>query len=165
MAVVAAFCGGTQFDRYLAEHRDADPSELMIWAALDEKTDLDFSDQPLVDVVEYLKQRHGIEIQLDHKALTDAGVATDTPVTRNIKGITLRSALGLLLSELDLSHVVHNGALMITSTSKARSTRYPWLNMTTTLWLAVVIAAFLGGIQCNRAWRRRSDKAKAQPQS
>ena len=158
MAVAAAFCGGTQLDRYLAERR-ADPSEITILAALDEKTDLDFTELPLTDVIDYLKQRHGIEIQLDHKALTDAGVGTDTPVTRQIKGITLRSALKLLLSEFDLTYVVQNGVLMVTSTTKARSTLYPWLNLNTALWLAVFVAAFLGGIECNRAWRRRADNS------
>ena len=103
--VVAAFCAGTQLHRYLEEHR-ADPRETSIRTALDEKTELDFTDEPLSDVVHYLKQRHEIEIQLDNKALTDVGVGSDTPVTRAIKGITLRSALKLMLTDLDLTYVV-----------------------------------------------------------
>jgi hypothetical protein len=97
------------------------PNEQKILAALDEKTELDFADQPLTDVIDYLKQRHDIEIQLDQKALTDAGVGTDTPVTRSIKGITLRSALKLLLSELDLTYLIRNEVLMITSKTEAES--------------------------------------------
>ena len=97
------------------------PTETAILSALDEKTDLDFTDQALADVVEYLKQRHGIEIQLDSKALSDAGVATDTPVTRNIRGISLRSALKLLLSEYDLTYVIANEVLMITSKTEAEN--------------------------------------------
>jgi hypothetical protein len=97
------------------------PNESRILAALDEKTELDFADQPLTDVIDYLKQRHDIEIQLDQKALTDAGVGTDTPITRSIKGITLRSALKLLLSELDLTYIIRNEVLMITSKTEAES--------------------------------------------
>ncbi|HWB14424.1 MAG TPA: VWA domain-containing protein, partial [Pirellulales bacterium] len=97
------------------------PNEAKILAALDEKTELDFADQPLEDVVEYLQQRHEINIQLDGKALSDAGVGSDTPITRSIKGITLRSALKLLLSELDLTYVIRNEVLMITSKTEAEN--------------------------------------------
>ena len=97
------------------------PSEAQILGALEEKTDLDFAEQPLTDVVDYLKQRHNIEIQLDNKALTDAGVGSNTPVTRSIKGITLRSALKLLLNELDMTYVIRNEVLMITSKTEAEN--------------------------------------------
>ncbi|HET6879421.1 MAG TPA: VWA domain-containing protein [Pirellulales bacterium] len=97
------------------------PTEEAILAALDEKTELDFAEQPLSDVIDYLKQRHDIEIQLDQKALTDAGVGSDTPITRSIKGITLRSALKLILSELDLTYLIRNEVLMITSKTEAES--------------------------------------------
>jgi hypothetical protein len=95
------------------------PNETKILAALDEKTELDFVDQPLTDVVDYLKQWHDIEIQLDNKALADVGMGSDMPITRNIKGITLRSALKLLLSEMDLTYVLRNEVLMITSKTEA----------------------------------------------
>ena len=95
------------------------PTEAKILAALDEKTDLDFTDQSLMDVIDYLKNRHDIEIQLDARALTDAGLGTDPPITRRIKGITLRSALKLVLSEFDLTYVIRNDVLMITSKTVA----------------------------------------------
>jgi hypothetical protein len=148
--VVAAFCAGTQLDRYLEEYR-ADPRETSIRAALDEKTELDFADQPLEDVINYLRQRHEIEIQLDGKALADAGIGSDVPITRSVKGITLRSALRLLLSDLDLTYVIQNGVLMITT--KAQSTLF---SLKTALWLMAGAAVLLGAIQCDRAWRRRA---------
>jgi hypothetical protein len=97
------------------------PNETKILAELDEQTELDFAEQPLTDVVDYLKQRHGIEIQLDQKALSDTGLGSDLPVTRAIKGITLRSALKLLLSELDLTYVIRNEVLLITSRTEAEN--------------------------------------------
>jgi hypothetical protein len=97
------------------------PTETRILAALDEKTELDFTDQPLQDAIDYLQQRHEINIQLDTKALSDAGVGSDTPITRSIKGITLRSALKLLLSDLDLTYVIRNEVLMITSKTEAEN--------------------------------------------
>lgn len=94
-------------------------NEMKIMAALDEKTELDFAEQPLTDVLDYLKQRHDIEIQLDSRAIADEGLGSDVPITRSIKGITLRSALKLLLGELDLTYVIRNEVLFITSKTEA----------------------------------------------
>src|SRR5207245_3375340 len=41
--------------------------------ALKEPTEMDFVETPLKDVVEAMKIRHGIEMQLDRKAISDAG--------------------------------------------------------------------------------------------
>lgn len=95
--------------------------EAAIAAALEESTDLDFQEQPLTDVFDFLKQKHQIEIQLDVKALTDAGVGSDTPITRHIKGITLDSALDLMLNELDLTWLIHDEVLYITSNAAAQN--------------------------------------------
>jgi hypothetical protein len=96
-------------------------NEDRILAELSEKTVLEFDAQPLSDVIQYLKDRHGIEIQLDIKALEDEGIGTDSPITRNISGITLRSALRLLLGELDLTYIVKNEVLLITTKGEAEA--------------------------------------------
>ena len=67
------------------------------------------------DAVDYLKDYHQIEIQMDSKALDDAGVRTDTPITKNLKGISLRSALRLTLREMDLTYVIKDEVLLITT--------------------------------------------------
>ncbi|MBI3838262.1 MAG: hypothetical protein HY288_10065 [Planctomycetia bacterium] len=80
---------------------------------------MEFTKTPLQDVVDYLKELHRIEIQFDSKALGDAGVASDTLVTRQLKGISLDSALKLLLHDLDLTTVVTNGVLLVTTPEAA----------------------------------------------
>ena len=45
-------------------------------------------------------------------------------MTKNLKGISLRSALRLMLDELQLKYVVHNGVLLITSPTKAESDEF-----------------------------------------
>lgn len=74
---------------------------------------LAFDDQPLSKVVEYLKVTHGIEIEIDQKSLVEVGVGLDTPVTRNVKNVSLRSALELLLSDFDLTCVATGDKLII----------------------------------------------------
>jgi hypothetical protein len=95
--------------------------EARVLAALDEPTAVDFAEQPLTDVIDFLKQKHEIEIQLDNKALADAGVGSDTPITRSLHGMSLRSLLRLTLGELDLTYVVGNGYLLITSKTEAEN--------------------------------------------
>ena len=95
--------------------------EARILAALGQPTVVDFADHPLSDVADFLKQKHRIEIQLDNKALTDAGVGSDTPITMQLGGITLRSLLRLMLRELDLTYVVRDGFLLITSKTEAEN--------------------------------------------
>ena len=95
------------------------PAEVKIRKALDEPTNLEFVETPLTDVIDYLKDLHGIEIQIDNKALEDAATGTDTPVTRNLRGISLRSALRLMLGPLDLAYVIKDEVLLITTKEKA----------------------------------------------
>lgn len=92
-----------------------------ILAALDQSTAFDFQERPLGEVVNDFKQKHAIEILLDSKALSDAGVGSDTPITEALQKITLRSALKLLLGQLDLTYVVGDGYLLITSKTEAES--------------------------------------------
>jgi hypothetical protein len=56
-------------------------SEKKIYDALKSPTQLEFTETPLSDVLDWLKDYHGIEIQLDNKALGDVGIGSDTPVT------------------------------------------------------------------------------------
>jgi hypothetical protein len=92
----------------------ASPAE-RIMAALDQPTELDFVETPLKDVVEALKLRHGVEIQLDGKAISDAGGSVDMPITRQLKGVSLRSALRMMLRDHDLDFAISDEVLVITS--------------------------------------------------
>jgi tetratricopeptide (TPR) repeat protein len=92
-----------------------------IEAELREPTQLEFVETPLTDVIDYLKERHKIEIQLDRRALSDVGIGTDTPVTRNLQGVSLKSALRLMLRELELTYIIKDGVVLITTPERAES--------------------------------------------
>jgi hypothetical protein len=154
---VAAFCTGTQLDRYL-EQPGADPREASIRAALDQKTDIKFIETPFSGVFDDLKQRHGIEIQLDRRALDDARIPNNTPITKSIKGVTLRSALNLLLNDLDLTYAVKNGVLMITTEAEAQKLKSKPFSLQIAMWLTVAVAVIWGAFLCGRAWRRRAEQ-------
>ena len=152
---VAAFCTGTQLDRYLEQHR-ADPREASIRAALDQNTNFRFIERPFSGVIDDLKQSHDIEIQLDRRALDDAGIPMNTPITRSIKGVTLRSALNLWLHDLDLTYVVKNGVLMITTEAEAQKLKSKPFSLQIAMWLTVAVALIWGAFLCGRAWRRHT---------
>lgn len=96
-------------------------AEAAIRRALDKPISLEFVETPLHDVVEYLKDCLQIRIVLHLKALSDVGVAADTPITRNLLSISARSALNLLLDDLDLTWVISNEVLLITTRDEAGS--------------------------------------------
>ncbi|MCH7729430.1 MAG: hypothetical protein IH991_23580, partial [Planctomycetes bacterium] len=96
-------------------------AEAKILNALEDETSMAFNKTPLSEAIEFLKDYHKIEIHLDAKALEDAGIESDTPVTRNIKGITLRSALKLMLRDLDLTFIIKDEILQITTPEVAEN--------------------------------------------
>ena len=88
--------------------------------ALMQPTEFSFVETPLQDVVDYLKKKHKIEIQIDRKGLEDVGLDPSTiPITKRLKGLTLRSALRLMLRDLDLSYLVGDEVLLITTPEEA----------------------------------------------
>ena len=97
------------------------PAIVKINAALASPTEIACNNTPLSDLVEQLKKRHKIEIQLDLRALKEAGVEPDCRVTKHLSGISLRSALRLLLDELQLKYVIYKEVLLITSPAKSES--------------------------------------------
>lgn len=111
--------------KYSTDMYEEKPAEARIRAALDEVTELEFAETPLGDIVSYLKDRHGIEIQLDTKSLDEIGGGSDTPVTIQVRGVTLRSALRLLLRQLDLTYTVQDEVLLITTPETAAAMIVP----------------------------------------
>lgn len=98
-------------------------SRTKIMRVLDGETKFEFNELPLCDVVADLKHRHDIEIQLDVKAMNDASIGIDTPVTRNLQGVTLRSALRSMLAALDLTYIIKDEVLLITTAKAAANAK------------------------------------------
>jgi hypothetical protein len=100
-----------------AQEMQLGDSVAAIEKALASPTQLDFTEAPLQDVIDYLKSTCNIEIQIDKRVLEDVNVTTDTPVTINVKGIRLESALRLMLRNMqpELTYIIKNEVLLITT--------------------------------------------------
>ncbi|REK10541.1 MAG: hypothetical protein DWQ37_16235 [Planctomycetota bacterium] len=96
-------------------------SDQKILAVLEQPTKMDFVDMPLQDAITYLADYHGIAMQLDTPSLEDVGRGSDTPVTLNVDGVSLRSGLALLLADYDLTAVVQHDVLLVTTQTTADS--------------------------------------------
>jgi len=98
-------------------------SEKKIEEALQSPTEFDFVQVRLTDAIEYLKDLHDVEIQFDRYALAQEGLGTDIPITRKLKGISLRSALQLILRDFGLTYVVEDEVILITTQQRAKKMR------------------------------------------
>ena len=80
-------------------------SDELILNALDESADLEFDDTPFIDVMDFLRDEYKINVVLDQTARDDR-LTEDELITFNVKGIRLKNALRLMLSEkLSLIHI------------------------------------------------------------
>jgi hypothetical protein len=93
--------------------------EAKIRDALVAPTKFEFADTPLSNVIDQLKQSNHIEIQLDKRALDDAGVSADTPLSIRLTSTALRSGLRLMLEQIGLTYMLGDGYLLITTPSGA----------------------------------------------
>jgi len=118
---IVAGGGGERWKRDPVRIPEPSAVEKQIEAALDSSTHFEFIETPLQDVIDYLKKFHHIEIQIDNRAMTDVGISADVPVTKNLKGISLRNALRLILKELGLTYLVQNEVLLITTPEEAET--------------------------------------------
>lgn len=109
--------------------RNDSPNEQKIYDALDQITNVEFPGNPLTDVVEYIGSQHGIPIIIDETELSNEGRSGDDEVELVLSGITLRSALKLLLEPLQLTYVIEDEVMKITSelaaTSSLQTRVYP----------------------------------------
>ncbi len=104
-------------------------AEAQILEAMAKPCTIEFKEVPLTDVVTFFKKTCNVNVVLDTIALDEIGIGSDTPVTLSVDKITVRSALALLLKPLDLTWMIRNEVLMITTYEEAEgnlSTRmYP----------------------------------------
>jgi hypothetical protein len=82
---------------------------------------LDFTDTSLEEVAGFIQETYNIPVQLDTTALEEEGIDPQEPVNVSLQGISLRSALRLMLKHLNLTYIIQDEVLLITSPSAAES--------------------------------------------
>lgn len=82
---------------------------------------LDFAEVPLEEVVNILQDEYGFPIQIDVAALESTGLDSTEPITVNLHKISLGSALRLMLKKSQLTYIIQDEVLMITTPEEADS--------------------------------------------
>lgn len=83
------------------------------------KREWSFTETPLRDVVAHIKDGLGLPITIDMKALEDAGIDLETPITLDASTGTVRSALRRILDPIALTWMVRDECLLITTQETA----------------------------------------------
>jgi RNA polymerase sigma factor (sigma-70 family) len=86
---------------------------------------LDFTEIPLREVMQIIKEEIGGEVWIDEAALDEAGMNPDVSVTCNFQGLPLKTALRLMLRQVNLTYAVKDDVLVITTPEKADSMLEP----------------------------------------
>jgi hypothetical protein len=90
-----------------------------VLAKLEQPVDYKFSETPLEEVIEYFSSANEINFSIDNSALDTLGLDSSLPITQQMRDVALRQALGLILSQHDLTYVVREGIAVVTSQEEA----------------------------------------------
>ncbi|MCA9177615.1 MAG: hypothetical protein KDB14_24180 [Planctomycetales bacterium] len=82
---------------------------------------VEYVDLPLEDVVAELQKSVAAPILLDRRALEDAVINADKPITFTSEGLPLNLVLKSMLREHDLAHLVRDEVILITTREVAES--------------------------------------------
>lgn len=79
-------------------------------------------DQPIGDFAALLRTKFNINVIIDHRALDDVGLGSDTPMGPfQFEGVELERILELVLRELDLTFMLRGPVLVITTPEEAEN--------------------------------------------
>lgn len=106
-------------DQGLASHPDH-AGETKYRKALTTPVDLKFEDISLEDGLQFLQEFASVPIWLDKAALAEEGLATDTPVTLKLIGVSLGTALRFTLRPLNLTSFWDGTSIRVTTLAKAK---------------------------------------------
>jgi hypothetical protein len=93
--------------------------ERAIMKALNTVFSPDLKDTPFSEVIDWLQKAMGVSIVADKQALDEAGVKYSDPVNLSVKA-TGRSILKKVLGDLNLTYVVKDNTIQITTPARAR---------------------------------------------
>ena len=93
------------------------PAAQKINAELDKPIEvMDFDQNSLTDLIEFIEDVHGIQIEINTRALEDEGLSEeDIEISAQLSGISLRSALRIILDPHELTYVIKNEVMFITT--------------------------------------------------
>ena len=96
-------------------------AERNIYNKLSEKVDVDYTNTPVRQILDDFSVKLNFPLYIDENSILDAGASTDDPVTLAIGEVSLRSALRLILEASELTYVIEDEVMKITTKDAASS--------------------------------------------
>ena len=96
-----------------------DEMERRIMAALRDETSWIFIETPLEEALQSISKTHNIPILADRRALEEIGLSAEEPVNLSLNNVSLRSFLRLMLRPLDLTYMIKDGVMQVTTAEAA----------------------------------------------
>ena len=118
--------GQSNRSQIVAAIRNLDAADLKVYEALDQTTSLEFPDNTIQEVFDYVASLHGITIRFDRRHLESEGVSLESRVQCVLDEVSLRTALPLILESVtdgSLDYYIEGGILFITTSEAALRTR------------------------------------------
>lgn len=97
----------------------AETSYQNIEAKLSSKTAIRVKDMPLSQVMHEISQAHQVPVFPQRRALQKAKVSLETPVTIDVRSVSLRTGLNLVLSKAGLDYIVKDEVIQYTTKDDA----------------------------------------------
>lgn len=95
-------------------------NEIRIERELDKAISLQFKDTPLKDALQAIGKNSNINIVMNVSRLEEEGITAKTPINIEVRDVSLRSALKIMLQPLKLVAMIEDEVLKITSKSHAK---------------------------------------------
>ncbi|MCB9873377.1 MAG: hypothetical protein H6821_04290 [Planctomycetaceae bacterium] len=83
--------------------------------ALEQPLTVEFKDESLRDVVEFLAEKLHIPIVIDTRALEDFGIDTSVPISGSFTKSPVRFVLARLLNDIELTYIIRDEVVQITT--------------------------------------------------
>jgi hypothetical protein len=96
-------------------------TERRIQTSLNDEVSFNFVELPLSDAVRQISEDREIPIVVDSRALEEIGLSAEEPVTMQIKNVSLRSFMRLMLRDLDLTYMIKDEVMQITTIEAAET--------------------------------------------
>ncbi|MFO0917829.1 MAG: hypothetical protein U0872_05875 [Planctomycetaceae bacterium] len=126
--------------------RKESPNEARISQALNEQTEVSFVDSTLRDAMDYIEDLHRFDIIINEQEITEEGLNPDVTINLELSGIMLRSALRLMLEPHQLTYVIKDEVMQITTLEKAKEAKYNTTRVYPVADLAIPIPNTGGGM-------------------
>jgi hypothetical protein len=84
--------------------------------------DIDFDKRNFKEVLQYLQDKTGQNILIPKSIMDEVGITYETPVSLKVDNISFRSVLKKVLGDLNLTYIVKDGEISVTTPERARQT-------------------------------------------